>query len=64
MYTFENQVVWVTGSSTGIGRAAALEFARCGADVIVHANQNADKGREVVDEILKMGRAALLVTLV
>ena len=38
---FPNQTVAVvTGSSSGIGRATALEFARAGANVLVHAARN------------------------
>ncbi|MBD0358786.1 MAG: SDR family NAD(P)-dependent oxidoreductase, partial [Rubrobacter sp.] len=33
---FSNEVVWVTGSSTGIGRAIALGFAKEGCRVVVH----------------------------
>ncbi|WP_232329032.1 MULTISPECIES: SDR family NAD(P)-dependent oxidoreductase [Metabacillus] len=45
MDSFKGQVIWITGSSTGIGRAAALEFSENGADVIVHANHNIDKAQ-------------------
>lgn len=62
MYSFEGKVVWVTGSSTGIGRAAALEFAKHGADVIVHGNSNVEKAKETASEIEKLGRRAALVT--
>jgi len=61
-YNFAGRVVWVTGSSTGIGRAAALAFAGCGADVVVHANQSVAEGEEVARKIERMGRRALLVT--
>mgnify|MGYP001163168660 FL=1 len=61
MYEFSNRVVWVTGSSTGIGRAAALAFARHGADVVVHANQSVAEGEAVAREIEEMGRKSLLV---
>lgn len=61
MYSFDGQVVWVTGSSTGIGRAAALGFAKHGADVIVHCHSSEKEATEVVNEIEKMGRKALLV---
>ncbi|MEB3103805.1 SDR family NAD(P)-dependent oxidoreductase [Ferviditalea candida] len=61
MYSFEGKVVWVTGSSTGIGRAVALGFAAHGADVIVHCNQNLAEGESVAAEISGMGREALLV---
>lgn len=62
MYTFANKIVWVTGSSTGIGRTAAIEFAKHGADVIVHGNSNLSKAEETAREIEKLGRKAVLVT--
>jgi 3-oxoacyl-[acyl-carrier protein] reductase len=48
----------VTGSSGGIGRAIALEFARAGADVLVHARQSADAAKSVADDIQRLGRSA------
>lgn len=61
MYSFTDQVVWVTGSSTGIGRAAALGFAEHGADVVVHCNRSVEDAQSVVRKIEEMGRIALLV---
>jgi 3-oxoacyl-[acyl-carrier protein] reductase len=58
---FHDQVVWITGSSTGIGKAAALEFSKHGANVIVHANQNIEKAQTIVEEIKANGRKAFLV---
>src|SRR5437016_991651 len=37
----------VTGSSSGIGRAMALELAEAGADVIVHGRRSGKRGEEV-----------------
>lgn len=48
----------VTGSSSGIGRAIALELARAGADVLVHARQNRAGAEEVAAEIRAVGRTA------
>jgi NAD(P)-dependent dehydrogenase (short-subunit alcohol dehydrogenase family) len=48
----------VTGSGTGIGREIALEFARAGADVVLHYSHNSDGALSAVDEIRKLGRRA------
>ena len=41
----------VTGSTSGIGRAIALELASAGADVIVHGQRSADAAEEVARQI-------------
>ncbi len=51
----------VTGSSSGIGRAIALEFARAGADVVIHCRASTDLAQNLVEEIRGLGRAAELV---
>ena len=48
----------VTGSSSGIGRAAALELAAAGAAVIVHARRSEQAAQAVVDEIRAGGGLA------
>ena len=48
----------VTGSGTGIGREIALEFARQGADVVLHYSQNKDGAASAAEEIKAMGRRA------
>jgi 3-oxoacyl-[acyl-carrier protein] reductase len=58
---FSNEVAWVTGSSTGIGRAIALGFAREGCRVVVHYNSSEDKAHEVADWVGELGGEALLV---
>ncbi len=45
----------VTGSSSGIGRAIALQFAAAGANVIVHGNQNRAGAEQTVAEIEALG---------
>lgn len=49
----------VTGTgSRGIGRAVALELAREGADLVVHALDQQQAANELADEIKAMGRRA------
>jgi NAD(P)-dependent dehydrogenase (short-subunit alcohol dehydrogenase family) len=48
----------VTGSGTGIGREVALEFARQGADVVLHYAHAVAGAESAVAEIQAMGRKA------
>ncbi len=43
---FTNKVVLITGSSRGIGRAAAQQFAAQGAQVVIHYNSNRQAAEE------------------
>ena len=49
----------VTGSGTGIGREVALEFARQGADVVLHYGHSAAGAQSAVEQIAAMGRRAI-----
>jgi 3-oxoacyl-[acyl-carrier protein] reductase len=51
----------VTGSSSGIGRAIAMEFAAAGADIVVHCNRSMDAAQEVAADIRSMGRMASVI---
>jgi NADP-dependent 3-hydroxy acid dehydrogenase YdfG len=57
---FENQVVWITGASSGLGKALALEFARQGADLALSARR-IERLQALVSEIEGLGRSALAV---
>lgn len=59
--TLTEEVAWVTGSSTGIGRACAVALAKEGCKVAVHYNRSEDEAKEVVGEIESSGGEALLV---
>jgi len=50
----------VTGSTSGIGRAAALALGRLGADVVVHG-RDATAGAALVDELAAVGSDATFV---
>jgi len=61
MYSFDNKVVWITGSSTGIGRSAAIAFADHGADVVIHYHSSLNEAKILESEIIAKGRKCLLV---
>jgi len=58
---FSGEVAWVTGSSTGIGRAVAEGLARDGCRVAVHYNSSEGEAREVVGRIEASAGEAMLV---
>jgi 3-oxoacyl-[acyl-carrier protein] reductase len=51
----------VTGSSSGIGRAIALEFAAAGAAVIVHAHTSRDAAEDTAMQVRRLGADATVV---
>jgi NAD(P)-dependent dehydrogenase (short-subunit alcohol dehydrogenase family) len=55
-----NQKALVTGATSGIGRAIALQLARDGAEVVVHG-RDATRGAETVSEIVTAGGRARFV---
>jgi NAD(P)-dependent dehydrogenase (short-subunit alcohol dehydrogenase family) len=57
---FQDKVVLVTGGGRGIGRAAALRFAREGANVAV-ADRRAAAAKAVAAEVRALGRSAQAV---
>ena len=52
----------VTGSSSGIGSAIALELACGGADVGVHCRRSVESAQKVADQIRSLGRRAEVLT--
>ena len=56
------QVAVVTGASSGLGHACAVELARAGAQVVVnHHPSELDKAHEVVTEIRRLGGHAIAI---
>lgn len=56
----ENVAV-VTGSSSGIGAAIALELASAGADVVVHACRSREAAESTADAVRQLGRKSLVI---
>ena len=54
----EGKMALVTGSGTGIGREIALEFARQGADVVLHYAHSGSGAESALAEIQALGRRA------
>lgn len=48
--------ILVTGSSRGIGKAIALQLAKAGFDVTVHARSRQAEAEQVVQEIQALGQ--------
>ncbi len=61
MTSFTNQVAFITGAGSGIGRATALAFAQAGAKVVV-SDVNDAGGQETVSQIKTAGGDATYVT--
>jgi NAD(P)-dependent dehydrogenase (short-subunit alcohol dehydrogenase family) len=55
--SMNNQVVLITGALTGIGRAAAIAFAKNGAQVVV-AGRRDEAGKALVKELRSLGSEA------
>ncbi len=61
MQLLQNKLAVVTGSSSGIGRAIAIELASSGANVIVHAAQDADGAQKTATAVQEQGRQCKVI---
>ena len=51
----------VTGASSGIGRAIALEFARAGASVVIHCSTSRSAAENLATEIRSLGQRVCVI---
>lgn len=56
-----DKVIIITGSSSGIGKTTAIQFAKLGAKVVVNYQKNEQGGKDVKAEIEKLGGKCLLI---
>lgn len=56
-----NKTALITGATGQLGRVMARTLASCGADIIIHFNQNRAKADELASELQEMGRRVVLV---
>jgi len=61
MIRFDGKTALITGGSRGIGAAAAILFARLGADIAINYYANKVEAEKVRSEIEKLGRKCLAV---
>ena len=60
-FAFENRVALVTGGSTGIGAATAVQLGNCGVKVAINYNKSAKEAEEVARKVKSAKGNALLV---
>lgn len=56
---FKNKVILITGASSGIGKATAIEFAKLGANIVLVARTK-EKLEKVADELKKFSVSTLI----
>jgi 3-oxoacyl-[acyl-carrier protein] reductase len=61
MIDLTGRVALVTGASRGIGRAAALKLAECGAKIVINYNHSAAEAEAVAEQIRSQGGQCLTV---
>ncbi len=55
------KIAVVTGATGELGRVMAITLAKCGADVAVHYHRNEEKAKELLEEIGRLSRRAIMV---
>ncbi|AXQ15267.1 short-chain dehydrogenase [Shewanella algae] len=61
MMRLKNQVAIITGSSRGIGRAIAVQFAKEGAHVVINYRDNFQAAQEVKEQVESIGAQAIVI---
>ena len=56
----KSEVALVVGGTGGIGHATCLQLAKDGFDIIIHYNSNKNKAISLQNEVIKLGRKAII----
>ncbi|MGO4697752.1 SDR family NAD(P)-dependent oxidoreductase [Paenibacillus sp. 2TAB26] len=56
-----NKTALITGATGDLGRVMARTLASCGANIVLHYNNNEAKAKELQTEITAMGRKSMIV---
>ncbi|MEM8484507.1 MAG: 3-oxoacyl-ACP reductase family protein [Bacteroidota bacterium] len=59
-FTLENRIVLITGSTTGLGKAMAMEFARHGAKVVMNYYNNRTRAEATFAELKAIGSPCMI----
>jgi short-subunit dehydrogenase len=57
---FQNQVIWITGASSGLGKYMAIEFAKSGGKLAL-SGRRVDKLEEVLQQVKALGGEGIIV---
>jgi len=60
-FNLRGKVTVITGASSGIGRAIAVEMAKCGSDIVLNYLSNDEGAASTADEIKKQGAGVAVV---
>ena len=61
MSKLTGKVAIVTGSSRGIGRAIAMDFAKEGANIVINYSRDQEGANETLELVKKVGSTGILV---
>ena len=62
MISLQGHAALVTGGTLGVGRAIAVQLAKCGADIVLHGLKDDASAQEAVQEIRALGVRCELMT--
>ena len=59
---YDRKVALIIGGTGGIGRAACIQLAADGFDIAIHYNSNKKLAEQIKNEVIKLGRNAIIVS--